>query len=416
MLVPAAAQGKTYSVNRINDHAPNGCQRKDCTLREAVIAANTRPGFDQIVLRSGKTYRLFRTGVDEDLSLTGDLDVTDDTLIRVDRRRRATINAGGIDRAVETFAQAILRKLVIRNGDTTTGDPNLNQQDGGAVRSTVGSLKLVNTVLAASHAGDDGGGAASTGTRFVAIRSVIRGSEADDQGGGLYLDGDSSLLSNTTVASNRAGDEAGGILAEQPLTIKASTIVRNFTLDDGAGLSIRGEALLLNSTIALNTSEESGGGIEAISGGQVTLASTTIARNKADSTGTASGDGGGIYQGTGTSYFVRNSIIGANTAGGGLGPDCRNQDPGGIVSNGGNLVGSTSGCAGFTGPKDLFGSTNLRLGTLRYRGAATQTISLNAGSAAINRAIASTSPNRDQRGVRRGKRRDAGSYERNTAK
>ena len=45
-----AAQARTYEVNARNDAKPNGCTAEDCTLREAVIAANAHRGADTIVL------------------------------------------------------------------------------------------------------------------------------------------------------------------------------------------------------------------------------------------------------------------------------------------------------------------------------------------------------------------------------
>jgi len=41
-LLPGAgpAQAAFYSVTRFDDPAPNGCNAGDCSLREAIIAAN----------------------------------------------------------------------------------------------------------------------------------------------------------------------------------------------------------------------------------------------------------------------------------------------------------------------------------------------------------------------------------------
>lgn len=50
----------TYTVTRTDDPAPNGCQADDCSLREAVLAANVSAGFDSVVLAAG-TYVLGAT-------------------------------------------------------------------------------------------------------------------------------------------------------------------------------------------------------------------------------------------------------------------------------------------------------------------------------------------------------------------
>lgn len=74
-LLPASpVAAATLTVTRTNDPAPNGCRPNDCSLREAVIASNNRPGDDVIVLKA-KRYNLTIGGADEDSSRTGDLDL-----------------------------------------------------------------------------------------------------------------------------------------------------------------------------------------------------------------------------------------------------------------------------------------------------------------------------------------------------
>ncbi len=80
LAAPAAA--KTYEVTKCGDPTPNGCKKKDCSLREAVIAANGHPGPDKIALPEKKTYKLglenafSGPGKAEDAGQTGDLDIT----------------------------------------------------------------------------------------------------------------------------------------------------------------------------------------------------------------------------------------------------------------------------------------------------------------------------------------------------
>lgn len=77
LATSSAASAKTYRPTRTDDPVPNGCKPKDCSLREAVIAANASgPTPSTIVLRREKRYALTRRGAAEDASLTGDLDLT----------------------------------------------------------------------------------------------------------------------------------------------------------------------------------------------------------------------------------------------------------------------------------------------------------------------------------------------------
>jgi CSLREA domain-containing protein len=55
-----ASAFQSFTVTRFDDPAPNGCLVGDCSLREAVLAANALPGFDGVVLASG-TYTVAST-------------------------------------------------------------------------------------------------------------------------------------------------------------------------------------------------------------------------------------------------------------------------------------------------------------------------------------------------------------------
>jgi CSLREA domain-containing protein/uncharacterized protein (TIGR03382 family) len=73
--VASPASAATFVVTRFDDGNDGMCDA-DCTLREAVIAANTSPGADTVTLPAG-SYDLDipDASVDEDYAATGDLDV-----------------------------------------------------------------------------------------------------------------------------------------------------------------------------------------------------------------------------------------------------------------------------------------------------------------------------------------------------
>jgi hypothetical protein len=98
LLFAPAARGFDFWVTRYDDPAPNGCLPTDCSLREAVIAAGALLGADRIRLSAG-TYELTLAGADENASLTGDLDVSDQNLEILGVAANLTIvDANGIDR------------------------------------------------------------------------------------------------------------------------------------------------------------------------------------------------------------------------------------------------------------------------------------------------------------------------------
>src|SRR6186713_823446 len=78
MLATSAFSSKTYAatfvVTKTADTADGACDA-DCSLREAITAANAAAGADVITLPAG-TYTLTITGTNEDLNADGDLDIT----------------------------------------------------------------------------------------------------------------------------------------------------------------------------------------------------------------------------------------------------------------------------------------------------------------------------------------------------
>jgi len=77
LVVCAPAEAVTFNVTKPNDSADGSCDA-DCSLREAVIAANAAGGADTVLLPAGAydlTIADASAGIDEDAGATGDLDI-----------------------------------------------------------------------------------------------------------------------------------------------------------------------------------------------------------------------------------------------------------------------------------------------------------------------------------------------------
>src|SRR6185503_18851466 len=119
---PAAAA--TITVTTVVDGAVTD---GNCTLREAVLAANSDTardacpagsGADLIVLPAG-TYTLSVAGANEDAALTGDLDVTSAITLRGDAAGTTIVRAGAIsDRVLHVLSTgtASIEQVTIRDG------------------------------------------------------------------------------------------------------------------------------------------------------------------------------------------------------------------------------------------------------------------------------------------------------------
>jgi hypothetical protein len=54
LAIAPGALAKTFTPTKRGDPPPNGCKKRDCSLREAVISANARAGAGVIVLRGAR--------------------------------------------------------------------------------------------------------------------------------------------------------------------------------------------------------------------------------------------------------------------------------------------------------------------------------------------------------------------------
>ena len=368
-LAPASLRADTFLVNRFVDRNDGVCDQRDCSLREAILAANRHPGFDAVVLPPG-IYKLSIAGADEDSGATGDLDVTDDVLIvgliLDPRPGNAVIDGGGIDRVLDVREPVltVLQNITLRRGRVAGAN-----EAGGGIRN-LGTLSL--------------------------SESLITGNSASGFGGGIYSDGFDSQI--TLDASTVAGNTAGG---------------------GGGGLAVGGHLEARNSTISGNRSvSDFGGGAYLFSGFPDTLPpyfhNVTITNNRAGRRG------GGLFveEPSNTSPRLANSILAANSAP--EDPDCL----GSILSEGYNLIGQGEGCPGFLeSAHDLTGTAAAPLDPVLSRlsgnGGFTPTHALLPGSPAINAGnpaipgSAAGCEKTDQRLFRRRNSRcDIGSFER----
>jgi CSLREA domain-containing protein len=333
------ARAATFTVNTTDDELNSD---GDCSLREAINAANLDEAVDACAAGSGAdvitlpigTYTLMIAGTDEDGNATGDLDVWDDLTINGAGAVGTIIDANGLDRALELFAPALASGAVAISGVTITGGDTTAATDdqGGGIfgnigNADIGSLTITDSVITGNTAGDQGGGVflnvgAST-IDFAITNSTISNNSANDQGGGVFLntgfDSTGSLtITDSTVSGNDSTDQGGGVFynagsGTNALTITGSTVSGNTADNDGAGVFFNsgagGTLDVTDSTVADNTNTGTtgdGGGV-FFDGGDLTIGGSAITGN------TAGGDGGGlfIFNNSGT---ITNTTISGNTS------------------------------------------------------------------------------------------------------
>jgi CSLREA domain-containing protein len=253
---PHASAATTFTVTRTDDPAPNGCRPGDCSLREAVIAANAGSGADTIVLPAGD-FRLGIAGIGEDAAAKGDLDLTKSVTITGSGARSTVVDASGLDRVFDVASGTI----VLISDVTVTGGVG-----PGAGIANNGTLTLVRDAVTGNYAPGvlDGGGINSNGALTI-TRSTISGNRAHD-GGGIAFTGSlnvtDSTISNNVAGTNGAGGEGGGIFAAggAPLAISSSTITGNQAfagVTTAAGIDDSGPVTVESSIVAGNVAHAS---------------------------------------------------------------------------------------------------------------------------------------------------------------
>ena len=376
----AAPNGTTYTVTKTADTNDGTCNG-DCSLREAITAANANGAGADIITVPAGTYTLTIAGTGEDANATGDLDITEDVTINGAGAGSTIIQAGtigypsgsanGIDRVIELHGTDTITFIgvTIANGKTTA--------PGGGIRADDATLSVIESSFS-GNSGTGGGIASSSGTVIVS-RSTFSNNSATS-GAGIQTSAGTVVVSNSTFSNNSANVYGGGIGSHG------------------------GNVTVTNSTFLGNSANLGGGIMNQL--GPVTVTNSTFSGNHAATAG------GGMFN-SGT-LNLSNTIL-ANSAGGG---DCYNYSGDSIATDTTNLI-ETNGPGGHKcGTPSV--TTDPQLGALADNGGPTQTMAIDSSSPAYNagdNTVCAAAPvsNKDQRGVTRPQNTtcDIGAFESN---
>lgn len=362
VLAPAA-HAATITVSTTADTVANDSA---CSLREALNAAaadapsgsaagecQAGSGADTIVLGPGH-YLLTRTGAPENANVSGDLDVTAGTVtIAGAGQAETTLDAGGIDRALDVLAGATLtvENLTITGGElarassgalTGPGSEGGPAANGGESRAEAGA------------AGEGGGGVRNAGTLTLQGVTVSANKAADGGTGGESSNGGNGGAGTTGNGgsggtsgggSGGAGGDGGGVLNNAgTVTISESTFVDNASgaggtggtgASGGAGGAGAGNGFGGTGGTCFGGFGGLGGngGAIASNGGTLSISRSTIEHNAAGNGGSGGGCGSGGIGGAGAGK--------GNGGGGGIafgGGNGEGGGGGGVADSGGALT------------------------------------------------------------------------------
>lgn len=275
----APASAANFTVTKTADTNDGACAPGNCSLRDAVIAANGTSGLDTIKLPSGHFTLSGASG--ENAAASGDLDLTESALVEGAGSANTVIDGGGGDRIFDGHGVSTELHLT---GLTLTGGKEL---DGAAVL-TQGVLNLSNVSITGNTA--DGSG---TPRGVVAV---------------LPPAGNTSLIiTNSTISSNVIAGTAG---AHGAVNVTAPT-------DMGITIS---DSQFASNNVGRSPSGGGFGTLYAQAGGTGTVDITRtrfIGNHVGGGDSMTGGFGGAVFLGSsGGVTTVRDSAFEGNSAGG----------------------------------------------------------------------------------------------------
>ena len=182
---------------------------------------------------------------------------------------------------------------------------------GGGLVVEHSSPTLSNVTFEDNVATHEGGGAYIYGMGTVRIvEAILARNSAEQRGGGLAIDTLSQVILDRVTYTENDASRGGGIsVVDSKLTLRNVAISDNTAQEDGGGLHVSGGSIdAANLLVVGNTAQRDGGGIANLDS-QVGMVNATIAYNKAPT-----GKGGGIANLGAKSTPLKNTIVWGNEA------------------------------------------------------------------------------------------------------
>ncbi len=211
--------GPTFTVTNTDQHSDEVCSEDDCTLLEAVNAANRSASSATIIFAPGLSGMIANTIVLAGVQITRALTIVGPGA------RLLTITGNGSARIfnVASSATATISGVTLLSGNTqTTG---LSDNSGGAVEN-FGTLALQNCTFV-GNAGGSGGAVANL--RGLTVNNCTFDNNRSTGHGGALRNGGSLTVTNSTFYHN-TGQFSGAIASFASAAPNATATVTNCTV------------------------------------------------------------------------------------------------------------------------------------------------------------------------------------------
>jgi predicted outer membrane repeat protein len=364
ILLTGVAQAATFNVTRKDDPVPDGCKANDCSLREAVIAADDTAAKDTIVLPAGK-YLIDLVGEFDNSEETGDLDISTDMIFM---GAPSTIDGQDITRImdIKSDANVSLKDLTLQNAyyqyngggividggsltvNAVTFDSNTSGGLGGVIYARDDAIVNIDDCLFSNNTG--GSGVAINISGDLTVRNTVfrgnNGPDPGDRGAVAYVFGgngtNDALFENVRFDQNTAtggggaivflgrklridgliatGNQSknhGGVLfvsgtaSAKTIEIVNAIFDGNTAADNGGAINFGGgvsDTLNIQHTSFVNNTASDWGGALTITGGQTEISNSTFSGNHTNDIG------GGLHLFSANGLTVRHTTFSGNTA------------------------------------------------------------------------------------------------------
>jgi CSLREA domain-containing protein len=243
-----ACSTPALEVTKTEDTNDGVCSTNDCSLREAVITANSCTGTQTIQIPAG-TYTLTLTGADEESAATGDLDLTDNTVIQGEGN--TIIDGNATDRIfdVKQGKQVTISNLTLQNGQTPLF---------GSAIANMGNLTVDRVIIQNNHQTDKTGNGGAffsyeLGSSLDITNSAVVNNWAAIDAAGLYNVTGTMNIENVTISGNHGYGVANAQGGQT--SIKFSTIADDFGLYEIWNPGVGNAVQISNSIISGRTTE-----------------------------------------------------------------------------------------------------------------------------------------------------------------
>ncbi len=302
----------------VNSTVDNEVDDAECTLREAIISANTDSNVHEDNCVSGSGVDQISFDINGTIPLNSALpQITQGLEITGPSPVDLTVSGSNSHRVFEI---ALGSTVVI--SDMTISSGSTSREGGGVLVRGMSNLTLNNTLFSQNMASEGGAIALISDSKAVMNNSTVTGNSSTSFGGGaVNVQGSSITLNNSRLLNNWADTNGGGIAVYEVGSNSGSLIVNNSAVSEnyakslgGAMYANRSRIEVFDSTVSNNSTNGDGGGISGRANAGIYLTNSTVSGNSAGST--SDDHGGALTLSFASSAGLTNATVIGNSAGG----------------------------------------------------------------------------------------------------